>query len=325
MPPSARPWLAAFAVVAAATVARADGPDPVVVTVGPVTMRASDVARRLAAMPAFQRATLGSTPGEIRKHFVETVLVPEMLDGASAEGRPLERSAPVQHQMRDALRRALIESVRKDALAAGVPDAEVTAYYDAHRDDYRKPERIRIFRILLDDEILATKVLADARGLGGPERFSQLAREHSVDAATKLRSGALGFVFPDGRTDVPQLTVDPALYAAASKVRDGELCPSPVREGTHFAVVWRRGTLPALDRSLDGERLAITALLVRQRVDAAVKTLLEDLRKRDVRDENPALLDALPPENPVPPSEERRPGAPRPVNPVPIPSERGLR
>ncbi|HEX7671399.1 MAG TPA: peptidyl-prolyl cis-trans isomerase [Polyangiaceae bacterium] len=320
-----RPWLAALAVVAATTIASANDPDPVVITVGPLTMRASDISRRLAAMPPFQRATLGSTPAEIRKHFVDTVLVPEMLEGAGAEGRQLASRAHVQHEVRDALRKALVESVRKQALAAGVPDAELTAYYDAHRDDYRKPERIRIFRILLDDEALAKKILTEARGLGGPERFSKLARENSVDAATKLRSGALGFVFPDGRTDVPQLTVDPALYAAASKVRDGELCPNPVREGAHFAVVWRRGTLPALGRSLDAERPAITALLVRQRVDATVKALLEDLRKRDVRDENPALLDALPPENPVPPSEERRPGVPRPVNPVPVPSERGLR
>lgn len=311
--------------LAATTAARADEPDPVVITVGPLTMRASDVSRRLAEMPGFQRATLGSTPGEIRKHFVDTVLVPEMLEGASAEARHLATSAHVQHEMRDALRRALVESVRKQVLVTGVPDAEITAYYDAHREDYRKPERLRIFRILLDDEALANKILTEARGLGGPERFGNLAREHSVDAATKQRSGALGFVFPDGRTDVPQLTVDPALYVAASKVRDGELCPAPIREGAHFAVVWRRGTLPALNRSLEAERPAIAALLVRQRVDGTVKALLEDLRKRDVHDENPALLDALPPDGPVPPSEERRPGAPRPVKPVPGPSERGLR
>jgi peptidyl-prolyl cis-trans isomerase C len=320
-----RPFLAVVAVVLATAVAHADDPDPVVITVGPLTMRASDVSRRLAAMPPFQRATLGSTPGEIRKAFVATVLVPEMLESAGADARQLASNASVQHELRDALRRALIESVRKQTMAAGVPDAEIKAYYDAHGDDYRKPERIRIFRILLDDEGLARQVLTDARGVGGPERFAKLAREHSVDAATKLRSGALGFVFPDGRTDVPQLTVDPTLYAAASKVRDGEFCPEPVREGAHFAVVWRRGTLPALNRSLDAERPAITALLVRQRVDGAAKALVEDLRKRDLRDENPALLDALPKENPVPPSEERRHGTLHPVNPVPTPSERGLR
>jgi peptidyl-prolyl cis-trans isomerase C len=288
-------------------------------------MRASDVTRRLAAMPAFQRATLGHTPEEIRKRFAETVLVPEMLHGAEAERRQLGSGAPVREEVRDALRRALIESLRQEALTAGIAQPELAAYYDSHRDDYQKPERIRIFRILVDDEGLARKILAEAKGQGGPERFSRLARDHSVDAATKLRSGALGFVLPDGRTDVPQLTVDPALYSAASKVRDGDLCPSPVREGPHFAVVWRRGTLPAMDRSLEAERAAITALLVRERVDHAVTTLLGELRKRDVHGENPALLDALPAESNVAPSREKREGPPRPVSPIPHLSERGLR
>jgi peptidyl-prolyl cis-trans isomerase C len=312
-------------VIASASGARADDANPVAIRVGDLTMRTSDVARRLAAMPAFQLATLGRTPDEIRKRFANTVLVPEMLHGAEAQRRGLATEPWMRGRVNDAFRRALIESLRRDATTAGLPDLEVRAYYEEHRDDYQRPERIRIFRILVDDESLARKILSDAKGPGGPERWSRLARDHSVDAATKLRSGALGFVLPDGRTDVPQLAVDPVLHSAAAKVKDGEICPEPVREGGRFAVVWRRGTLPKIERTLDAEHDAIVALLLRQKVDHAVTTLLDELRKRDVHDENPALLDALPRENAVAPSQERPEGPPRAVNPIPHPSERGLR
>jgi peptidyl-prolyl cis-trans isomerase C len=320
-----RSKLAALFVIASATAARADDADPIAIRVGDLTMRASDVARRLAAIPTFQLTTLGRTPDEIRKRFADTVLVPEMLDGAEAERRRLGSESWVRGGVNDAFRRALIESLRRDAAAAGVPDPEVRAYYEAHRDDYQRPERIRIFRILVDDEALARKILSDAKGPGGPERWSRLARDHSVDAATKLRSGALGFVLPDGRTDVPQLVVNPVLHAAAAKMKDGELCPDPVREGGGFAVVWRRGTLPKIERTLEAEHDTIVALLVRQKVDRAVTALLDELRKRDVHDENPTLLDALPRENAVAPSQERPEDPPHAVSPIPHPSERGLR
>ncbi len=305
--------------------AQAADADPVVVTVGSASLRASDVSRRLSAVPAFQQRTLGQTPDEIRRRFVDTVLVPELLFGEDAAARHLEARPDVQNRIRDALRRALVEAVRRDTIAAGVPESELRSYYDAHRADFEKPERIRLWRILVEDEALARRVLSDARSKDGPVRFRELAREHSVDEATKLRGGELGFVFPDGRTEVPQLAVDPALYAAAEKVRDGELVPEPVKEGNRFAVVWRRGTLAKVERSFDAERSRITDLLVRQRVDRAIATLIDSLRKQYVRNLDPTPIDALPPDEPLGPLPPRAPPVPGSADPTPHPSDRGLR
>lgn len=296
-----------------------------VVRVGDAVMRVSDVTRRLAALPTFQLGSLGKSPGEVRRRYVDTVLVPEMLYGAEASKRRLESRPDVVAKIRDARRRAMVDQIRRERAAQGIPEEELRNYFAEHRDEFEKPERLRIARILTEDEVAAKKVLADAHGVGGPERWTKLAREHSVDASTKMRGGNLGFVFPDGRTDVPQLRVDPSLYAAASGVKDGELVAEPVKEGNRFAVVWRRGTLPKVARTVDEERQHIYDVLLRRHVDAAVDALVADLRKKYWVTGDPSLLDGpLPgeaaPRLPVP--------APRPstsVDPVPRPTDRGLR
>ena len=102
-----------------------------------------------------------------------------------------------------------------------------------------------MWRILTDDEALAKKILSESKGVDGIKRWSQFARDSSLDKATHLRNGDLGFIHADGNTDTPTLRVDPALFAAADKLRDGELAAEPIKEGTHFAVIWRRGSMKA--------------------------------------------------------------------------------
>jgi peptidyl-prolyl cis-trans isomerase C len=315
-----------IALAALTAPARADASDPVVLHVGTKTMTASEVARRLALVPEFQRRALGRTPDEIRRRFTDQVLVPELLFSAYAEQNKLASIPHVRLRLREALERALGDAFLADAAASNIGEDELRAYYDAHRDDYEKPERIRIARILLDDEALARRIASEVTGIKGPEIWKQLARDHSLDEATKLRGGMLGFVYPDGRTDVPQVAVDPALYAAAAKVKDGELVPSTVKEAGHLAVVWRRGSLPAVASSFAAERAAIRAFRVREKAERAFAALREQLRQRDVKGENPALLESLKdsPAEPPPASSATAPPSSS-ADPVPRQTERGLR
>ncbi len=299
--------------------------DPVVVHVGDASLRVSDVTRRLASIPDFQLRTFGSTPEQIRAAFVDAVLVPELLYGEEAARLHLKEQPDVRHRIDAALARALTNSLRADTVAAGVTEDDVRAYYDSHRGEYHQPVALRLFRILLDDESLAKRILSEAAGAGGPARWRDSARAHSLDTATKMRGGDLGFVFPDGHTDVPQLDVDPALYDAASKVRDGEVVPLPIKEGGHLAVVWRRGSRPKADISFAAAHASIRDRLLRARTQRAVDTLRDALRARNVNDENPALLDDLTPRLELLPPRPRPSAAPFAARPVPEPTDRGLR
>ena len=330
--------ITALALLLAAVLVRPGVPraenDPEVVRVGSQSLRVSDVEGRLAAMPVFQLRTLGDNPAEVRRRFVDTVLVPELLATEEAGRRRLAEEPGVRSRILETRRTALSQALSQELeQKQPVTDAEVAAHYESKRSQFETPERIQIWRILTEDDATARRVIAESRGVGGPERWRALAREVSQDQATRMRDGNLGFVMPDGRTTISQVRVDPAVFKAAQGVRDGEIVTKPVKEGNRYAVIWRRGSLPALNRSLETEAPAIRQLLARQRLDERLKQLLADLRKRNLRDYDAAPLAQLPTEAPLPawsgsPRDARRPptmpsGSPREARRPPRPSTSG--
>lgn len=294
----------AFGVCLALFSASAFGADAgPIVRVGPETADRAALERALGRVPAFQLGELGPTDDARRKAVVEQLLVPELLGAVEARARGLDKLPRVVDRVRQAEASALeADLARSTAASAPVTDAEVQAYFDQHRQRFEVPRRIRIWRILVADEDLAKKIIAEARGVSGPAKWRNFARESSLDTATKFRDGDLGFVRPDGSTETPQLRVDPQLFAAVDKLADGELAAEPLRVQAGFAVVWRRGSLPAVARSVAQESAAIRGVLTRQRLEAARSQLLGELRKQRVKALDAELLETLPDATFAPPA-----------------------
>ncbi|HEY6080943.1 MAG TPA: peptidyl-prolyl cis-trans isomerase [Polyangiaceae bacterium] len=268
---------------------------PPVVKVGREAADAAAVARALGRVPAFQLSALGTDDASRRRAVVERLLVPELQGAAEARARGLDQRLRFADRERELLARAMeAELARETARAAAVTDADVQSYFEQHRDRFETPRRIRIWRIQVADEALASKIIEAAKGPGGPKRWGDFARENSLDTATKLRDGDLGFVRPDGSTETPRVRVDPALFAAVDKLRDGELAPAPLPLHGGYAVVWRRGSLPAISRTAQQEGPAIRTLLTRERAEAGRATLLESLRKGSLSALDTQLLETLP-------------------------------
>lgn len=265
-----------------------------VVRVGASAYTVRDVEVRLAALPPFQRRSFGSTPEEIRRRFVETVLVPELLLAEEAAARKVAERPGVADRLRLALSQAL-EGAEREALAAsGRPtDADVRAWFEGNQSRFSAPERFRLARILLATEQEARELIASFGGTVTPPKWSAAAREKSLDQGSHLREGNLGFVRPDGQTDTPRVRVDPALYDAARRVKDGELVPEPVKEGERWAVVWRRGTLGAVQRTLEQEERSIRQLLARRQLEERLDALVARLRAERVKDFDPAPIELL--------------------------------
>jgi peptidyl-prolyl cis-trans isomerase C len=263
--------------------------DLVVARVGqkPVTARA--LVARLAAVPDFQRATLGSSPTEIKRNFLEQVLVRDELFAQGAEAKKLDAETRAKERIERALRTARIDLLRANL---EISPAEIAAYYEENRDRFDAPERIAVTRILCATSAEAESVLAEAKA-GGVQKWNDLARDRSIDKATSMRSGALGFIAADGSSSEASVRVDPALFAAARKVRDGEFVPEPVPEGQAFAVIWRRGSTPAVHRTLAEETAPIRQVLVRKKLGDAVKRLTEELRSGRKIEERADLVDLV--------------------------------
>jgi hypothetical protein len=268
---------------------------PPVVRAGAETADAAAVLRAIQRVPAFQLAELGADAAARRRAVVEKRLVPELLGAAEARALGLDKRPRTAGRIRELYARALeAELARSTAEQAPVSDADIQKYFDEHRERFEVPRRIRIWRILVSDEALAKKIITESQGAGGPAKWRSFARDNSLDAATKLRDGDLGFVRPDGSTETPQLRVDPALFAAVDALPDGALAPEPLPVAAGYAVVWRRGSLPAIARSVAQEGGAIRTVLTRERLEAARKSLLGELRQQRVKLLDAQLLETLP-------------------------------
>lgn len=300
-----------------------------VAKVGDQSVSVDDLSRRLATIPDFQRSALAETPEQLKRRVLDTMIVPELQYAAEAERLKLADRSSLRERRREILREAMERDLRaQSARLTPVSNDDIKAYFEANRARFETPRRVRIWRILTDDPALAKKVIEDCRGVDGLKRWSQYARESSRDKATQLRDGDLGFVHPDGNTDTPTLRVDPILFAGADRLADGELAKEPLKEGAHWAVIWRRGSAPAASRTVAQEAGSIRQVLERERLGQARQALLTELRARYVSQSNEALLDTLHVDGEGLPSRQTSPRSPHPAaagSSPPIATDRGSR
>jgi peptidyl-prolyl cis-trans isomerase C len=262
----------------------------VVAHVGPRTITVGELESRLAVVPRFQLLTFGSTPADVARKFLDQIIVPEALMALGAEDQHLDQDPAVAYNIERTLSNATVRATRASVgLASAIPADEVKAYFEANKERFDMPERINVFRILCASRDEAQQVLDEAKKDGTLPKFTALARDHSLDKATYLRGGNLGFVFPDGRSNEPGLVVDPAVVKAAQGVRDGDMVAAPVPEGPSFAVVWRRGTVKPVHRTLDDVSGQIRDILWRAKKEKADQEEMTRLKAK-VSEVNESLL-----------------------------------
>jgi peptidyl-prolyl cis-trans isomerase C len=265
-----------------------------VIGTGPLarTIAVGELEDRLAAIPAFQRATFGASADAVRHGFLDRVVVRDALLSLDAQAAKVDAEPSVVRAVDRADSMAVVRAIR-DHLgpAASVSMDDVRAYYEKNRVRYDAPARYQVWRILCKTREEATEVLVAAQADPTPKAFAALARDHSQDKATALRAGNLGFLTADGVSSDPGLRVDPAVVRAAQGVRDGELVKAPVAEGEFFSVVWRRGTTGPQKRSVEEVASPIREILRRESVKTETDKLLATLRAAKVRDLHEDLLD----------------------------------
>lgn len=262
--------------------------------VGPRVITVGELEDQLAHVPAFQLVSFGATPAEARQTFLQEVVIRDALLSAGAEKRKVDSDALVRMQL--ARTRATL-ALRNAEASVGPIDSitkdDIAAYYAAHRADYEKDARIQVWHIVVKTRDEAQKILDAVKKDGTAKEFTRVAREQSLDKVTNLRSGNLGFISPDGTSSEAGIKVDLNIVRAAQLVKDGELATEPVAEGDLFSVVWRRGSTPAQKRTLEEATGEIRETLHKQRIEAARKKLIDDLRAKSLHDVDPSSLKAF--------------------------------
>lgn len=296
---------------------------PILASVGGRALDHDMFVRRASRLAPFQWARFGATWPERRRRLLDELLVPEALLELEAERQP--RGWPPPRE--SALSHALLAELRAEADSAPVSEQDIERYRTLHRRHYEAPHALLLWRILVRTEREARELI---QRLAPPTEaaFRQLARERSIDLATHMRAGTLGYVSASGQSHFPQVRVSPALFAAADQVPDGSVVAEPVAEGNAFAVLWRRATRPAQERPLAEVAPEIRARLREQKLAQLYAALLQKLRQQGLSGHRPELLSGFVPALVEPKRATRdKPSAPpaRAVQLVPEPTERGLR
>jgi len=163
------------------------------------------------------------------------------------------------------LPRQAIDALLRQAGGAPPAAAEIAAYYSQHREEFSRPERVRLRQILTEDRRTALQAQqAIARG----EDFAVVARRLSHDAS----ASAGGYQGELARADLPPAFVD-IIFA----LRPGEVSRVvPAGYGFHLFQVVER--LPAEVVALAEARAEIADRLRRQQADRLLAALVRQAR-----------------------------------------------
>lgn len=250
----------------------------VVVRVGEVTFTVGqledDIARQSPYMRARYRDRAALT------EYVQTLVRFELI-AREAERRgfgtdPEVRETTAQSAVQQLIRRDFDERITVES----VPQEDVDAYYNAHPEEFTRPEVRRASQIVFDTQEAANAALAELRAADA-RAFRQYAQDHSTDPESRQRGGDLRYF--DERGMAPN-SADPAIAAAIVTASFGIAnigdVGDPVEVNGHWSIVKLTGRRPAEHRSLEEAGPGIRLRLWRQTRQTALETFVETLRGR---------------------------------------------
>jgi DNA-directed RNA polymerase subunit F len=289
--PAPPPDLDAGAVAPSASSSAGD-PGQVLARVGTRSITLGDYEAALEHMDQFDR--LRYRAPERRRELLD-----EMIDVAlladEARDRGYDRDPETQEELRQILRDAVLQTVREGAPApSDIPEADVRAYYDAHRADFHDPERRRVSAIVLDAEPAAAAALAAAMAApGASTTWGDLVRSRSTDSNAKADvpadlAGDFGFVNAPGQGEGDRganpRVPDEVRSAVFEIAHVGDLLPRVVKAsspaGARFYVVRLAAKSDAHDRALQDAERSIRVKLAQEALHAREAALISDLRKQ---------------------------------------------
>lgn len=257
----------------------------VLAKVGDHEITLGEYAATLERMDPFERVRYQSA--ERRKQLLDELIDLELL-ADEARRRGLDQLPETQERVRQLLRDELLARTR----AALPPESEISEadarrYYDAHRDDFREPERRRVAHIALASEAEAKAVLEKAQS-ASPAEWGKLVAEKSRDprgkpgaALAPELAGDLGIVGPPGHPRGGNPSVPEPLRAAVFEIdKLGGVLPRIVPADHAFHVVRMTGKTDARDRSYADAERSIRVALMQERIRAREAELEAELKRK---------------------------------------------
>jgi peptidyl-prolyl cis-trans isomerase C len=227
---------------------------------GDQEVRYSEFEEYLARMADDSDGVLGS---DVLSQLFDQFLDEKVLVRIAADRKLLPAGSSGPQEARD-----VIDALLEDGLKKQEPtDQEAAAWYEAHRQELVRPERVRLRQILTEDRASAERTLQQ---LAAGADFAELARRLSRDpsAATGGYQGELS------RENLP-----PAFADVIFSLQPGEVSKVvPAEYGFHLFQVLER--LPAGAVPLEEARDEILERLRQERADRLLAELVQEGRSQ---------------------------------------------
>lgn len=221
---------------------------------------------------------------ERRRELLQDLIDIELLV-QEAKRRDVDKRPEVEEALRLVLRDAMLSKVRGEAPApAEIPQAEVDAYYAAHKDDFTEPERRRVSAIVLTSKAEAEKALKAAQQIKSAGDWGAVYGKFVSDANKALPAdlaGDLGIVGAPTDPRGSNKSVPEAVRSAVFTIADvGGVAPVLVEAEGKFYVVRLSGKTDSHTRTVKEADRAIRVKLIEQRMAEKEAALEAELRKK---------------------------------------------
>ena len=236
-----------------------------------VVARIGETEVRYSQFESYLAKSVGDTGGVLGSDVLSELFdqfLDEKLLARLAVDRKLVAGGAAAAGPRQAIDALLQDGLRQETGAGEVAGvADVADYYQAHRAEFERPERVRVRQILTEDRAAADQALKE---IAAGAAFEEVARRLSRDPSAA--SG--GYQGELARTDLP-----PAFAEVIFSLRTGEVSRLvPADYGFHiFQVVGRE---PAQVVPLEEARGEILGRLRQERADRLLRSLVEAARGR---------------------------------------------
>ncbi len=281
---------------------------PVLATFGGHTMTTAEFQKDVNEQSPYVRATTRTL--EQKRQFVMVRIVDDLLEDEGLKAG-FDKDAAVQNVCQGALIEQWTRArFNDDEGMRSISSASVHELYDSHRDEYQRPERLRVQMILFAGNARAEAT--HARETLGKKRdaaaFAALARQRSDDAASRVRGGDLDF---HSRDELAKSYGEEVAQAADALLVPGDL--SGVIHGTRgYTLLRLEARQPAVNQSFEEVegilRSRLWAAKRGQLYDDYMKQLLE---KANVKVDEVQLARIDPNLPPGASSDEDNPDAPQ--------------
>jgi peptidyl-prolyl cis-trans isomerase C len=247
--------------------------DPVVARVGKVAITASELQARLPGLAEFFHAELamGSSDAE-RRIFLLNLLLKDEATVQEARRRGYDRDPAVRRVMID---RVLQDEVEASDKPVDLPNSDIERYYLDHKDEFTRPEQVRVLQVVTHDRAVAERVAAQARAAekSDIDAFQSLVVKHSEDLLSRARGGDMGFI------DRKSSRFPVAVVSVAFALRGLYDVSDPIESERGFHVLKLVQRLPAFTPTLaEAEpdiRAKLKRLLVERKKGALARALLQ--------------------------------------------------